>query len=146
MNSPPRQIEIPTQQIEFRKCEIFGTDHDRYKEIAKRCWHGRHQKEKDHDDAVHRKELVVGVGGNEVWLGSQQLQSNHPGEKTAQEEEERDRDEVEDAYALVIARKQPTHQAVLIVEIGALRQGSRLLIRKGNDSADGSHGISSATK
>ena len=53
--------DVPTRQIELGKGQVLRADHHRDQEIAERVRDRGNQEEPDHDDAVHREQLVVGV-------------------------------------------------------------------------------------
>ena len=86
------EIQIPAQQIDLRERKVLRAQHDRDQEVSHRRRHRRHQEQEDHDDAVHREELVVRVRRHQVRLRRQQLQPDQAGERSADKEEERDRD------------------------------------------------------
>jgi hypothetical protein len=93
--------QVPTQQIQLRKSQVFGSDHDRDKQVAKCGRHRRNQEEKDHDDSVHGEQLVS-VRCHQVRLRCQQFKSNQPRERATNQNEKRDGNQVQDAYPLVI--------------------------------------------
>ena len=66
----PQDEKVPAQEVQSRKGEVASPNHQRDKEIPEYCRNGRNQKEPNHDDAVHRKEFVVGFGCEQVGLGS----------------------------------------------------------------------------
>ena len=126
-------VEVPAEQIDLGKGQVFRADHDRDEEVSDGCRDRRHQEEEDHDDAVHGEHLVVGVRGHQVGLRRQQLKADETGHGAADEEEEGNRDEIEDRDALVVAGKQPALQPILIVQIRPLGETRRLLRRKLDD-------------
>ena len=75
------------------------------------------QEEEDHDLAVHGEQLVVGVGLHQIAGRSQQLQADQQGEKSADEEEERDRHQIQQRNPLVVGGEQPGLDAVFLVQI-----------------------------
>src|SRR6266700_5505031 len=85
---------VPAQQVDLGKCQVLGSDHDREQEVAKSGGHGRNQEEENHVHAVHGKELVIGVGLEQLAVGGKQVQSNQSGENSAEKEKERDRNEI----------------------------------------------------
>src|SRR5207245_7341514 len=96
------EIDVPAQQIDFGESQIFGANDDGQKEIAQDGGNGRDQEKEDHGHAVHGEELVVGLRRDEQALGSEQVNTNHGGERTANEEEEGDRSKIEQSDALVV--------------------------------------------
>ena len=117
-------VQIPAQQVDLRKRQVFSAYHDRDQEISDGCRDRGHQEQEDHDDAVHGEQLVIGVRRHQIGRRSQQLETDQPRHRAADEEEERNRDQIQDRDALVISRQQPALQAVFLVEIGPLRQAS----------------------
>src|SRR5437773_9071112 len=61
------------------------------------------KEKKDHHHAVHREKLVVGFRLDEVPLRRRKLQTKHCCEGSADEEEHRNRGQVDQADALVIS-------------------------------------------
>ena len=61
---------------------------------------------------MHREEPVVDVGGEEVPLRRRELGADQDGHQAAEDEEERDAEEVEDADPLVVPRQEPRLHAV----------------------------------
>jgi hypothetical protein len=66
--------------------------------------HRRDQEEEDHDHAVQREELVVGLGLEQVALGRQELERIKTANSAADQEEDRDRDQVQHRDPLVVLR------------------------------------------
>ena len=110
-------VQIPAQQIDAREGQVLGADHQRDQEIAQHGGDGWDQEEEHHHLAVHGEELVVGVGLHQVARRSQQFQPDQQGEKSSDEKEESDGQQVEQRDALVVDRKQPGLDAVFLVEI-----------------------------
>ena len=129
-HAPGRDVQIPAQQIDLRKCQVLRAHHDRNHEIPNRRRHRRHQKQEDHNDAVRRKHLVVGVRGQQIARRRQQFQPNQPRHRPANKEEERDRDQIQHRDPLVVARQQPALQPVLFAQIRNLRQRGCRLVRQ----------------
>ena len=119
-----RHVDVPAQQIQLRKCEVLGSDHQRHKEIAEDCRDRRNQEEEHHDDPVHGEELVVDVVAHEIAGRRGEVEPDEDGERAADEEEERHRREVEQRDALVVARQQPRRDAVAVVQIVVRRKFS----------------------
>ena len=61
--------QVPAQQVDPGKRQVFSADHHRQKEIAERGGNGGDEEEENHRHAVHGEELVVGLGGNQVARG-----------------------------------------------------------------------------
>ena len=112
-------------QIELREREVLRADHDRHEEVAERRRNRRDQEEEHHHDAVHREQLVVGVVGDEIAGRRREIEPDEHGEGAADEEEERDRRQVQERDALVIARQQPRLHAVSVVQIVARLERGR---------------------
>src|SRR5262249_34992538 len=100
-------IEIPAQQVDSRERQIFGPDHQRNEEISQNRRHNRDQEEEHHDHAVRGENLVVRVGVHQVALGREQLQADQHGVESAEEKEERDRDEVQHRDPLMVGGQKP---------------------------------------
>ena len=61
-----------------------------------------------------REHLVIGVGGHEIRLRRQQLKTDQAGQRSSDEEEERDRDQVQHRDPLVVTGQQPAQQTVFL--------------------------------
>ena len=109
--------DVPAAQIDFGKRQILGAQHDRHQKISQRGGDGRDQEQEHHDDAVQREQLVISVRGNQVALGSEQLQANQGGERSAEKEEKRDGHQIHQRDAFMILRKQPALDAVIDVQV-----------------------------
>ena len=104
-----------------RERQVLRADHQRDQEVAEHRRDRRDQEEEHHHDAVHREQLVVGVGRDEVALRRHQLEADQPTANSAAEEEEhRDRDQVQQRDPLVVLRQQPRLEAVAVVQVVAL--------------------------
>src|SRR5208337_652344 len=114
-------VEVPAQQVDAREGEIFGADHDRHQEVAQHGWHDRDQKEEHHDHAMHGEHLVIGIGLHQVTLRSEQFEPDEHGKKTAEEEEDRNRDQIKQRDPLVVGGQQPGLEGVPVVEIVQIR-------------------------
>ena len=110
-------VQVPAQQVDPGKCQVFGADHQRNEEVAEHRRHRRNQEEEHHDDAVHGEQLVVGVGRNQVTSRGEQLQADQHGEEAADPEHHGDRDEIKDRDALVVCGQQPRLDAVVGVQV-----------------------------
>ena len=110
-------IDIPAHQVQSREGQVFRADHQRHEKISKRRGYGRNQEEKDHDDAVRRKQLVVRVRLNERAARLDQMQPHQHGEYAADEKHHRDRSKIEQRDPLVIGRQKPRFDAVARVQI-----------------------------
>ncbi len=109
-------VNVPAHQVDARESQVARADHQRHEEIAQGGRDGRHQEEKDHDDAVHGEELVVGFRRYQA-LGFDEVQAHQDGEKAANEKHQSDGDEIEDGDALVVNGQQPGLHAVIHVEV-----------------------------
>ena len=99
------------------KGQVARADHHGQEEVAQRGRDRRDQEEEDHHHAVHGEQLVVGVRRDQVALRRQQLQADQRGEDAAQEEEQRDGDQVQQRDALVVLGEQPRLEAVAGVQV-----------------------------
>jgi hypothetical protein len=100
-----QQEEVPTGEVQAWKGEIAGADHQRHHEVAECGRDGWNEEEPDHHHAMHREQPVIDVGADEVALRRRQFEPDHGGRRAADEEEERDRREIEEGDALVIGRE-----------------------------------------
>ena len=62
-------VDVPTRQIQLRKCEVFRADHHRHEEVAERGRDAGDQEKENHDHAVQREQFVVSIGLDEVGFG-----------------------------------------------------------------------------
>ena len=118
--------EVPTEKVYAGEGEVLCADHEGNQKIAQRCGNRRNQEEKDHDDPVHRKKLVIGIGGDQVGHGSEQLQPDEPGKDPSNHEKEANRDEIEDSYPFVVLGEKPATDAVFAVQIVPAGQDQRV--------------------
>ncbi len=132
-----RTEQVPARQVDARKREVLGTDHQRQAEVAQHGRHHRHEEEKHHDDAVQREQPVVGVGVDQAALGHHQVEPDDGDREAADEEHHRHRREVEQGDALVVLGQEPRHQAGGDIQIrgraarggwGASIRGSRMAV------------------
>src|SRR5580692_1111777 len=100
-------VEVPAQQIDSWKRQIFGADHQRNKKISQYGGDGRNQKEEDHHLAVHGKELVVGVCLHQIARGGQQFEPDQEGKKSSDKKEERNGYQIQQRDALMVRGQQP---------------------------------------
>ncbi len=127
---PPTTYRYQLKQVDLGQRQIFGPDHHGDEKIAQRGRNRRHQEQEDHDDAVHGEHLVIGVGRHQIALRRQQFQTNQSGERSADEEEERNRDQIKNCDPFMISGQQPAEQAVLLGQEVGLRNSGRGLIGK----------------
>ena len=106
------------EQIEPRKRQIAGADHQRHEKISQHRGDRRDQKEKHHDDAVHREQLVVGLRLHQIALRRQQLQAHQAWRNAPPMKKKNVIDEqIKHRDALVIGGQQPRLHAVADIEI-----------------------------
>ena len=110
-------VDVPAEQVDARERQVFRADHRRNEEVTEHRRHRRDQEEEHHDHAVQREELVVGVGLEQIALRRRELQADAHGEQAAEEEERRDRDQIEDRDPLVVLREQPRLEAVAVRQV-----------------------------
>jgi hypothetical protein len=91
----------------LRERHVLGADHQRQHEVAEDGRHGGNQDEEHHHDAVHREQLVVGVRRPEITGRRRELGADAGGERAAEHERQRTRDQVHQADALVVLGQQP---------------------------------------
>ena len=104
---PAQHQKVPTQQIQSRKGQVSSPNHHRYKKISEHGRDGGDEKEPDHDDAVHRKKLVVRFGCEQVGLRRHQFQTDQGCKRATDKEEERHSKQEQQRDALVITREEP---------------------------------------
>src|SRR4030095_11684325 len=109
--------DVPAQQVQSRERQISRSNHHRNQKVSKHGGYGWNQEEKDHDDTVHRKQFVVGLGLDEVTRRGQQLQADKHGEKTSKEEKQRDGYQVQQCDSLVVSSEKPRLHAVADVQV-----------------------------
>ena len=119
-------VDVPAEQVDPREREVFRADHRRNQEVAEHRRHRRNQEEEHHDHAVQREELVVGVGLEQVALRRRELEPDAHGKQAAEEEEYRDRDQVEDRDALVVLGEQPRPERVAVRQVVVRWEGGRV--------------------
>ena len=110
-------VDVPAQQIQPRKGQVARAHHQGNQEISEHRGNRRNQEKENHDDAVHREQLVVGFRLHQRALRLDQVNAHQDGERSADNEEERDRDQVQQRDALVVQREQPGLPAVVGVQI-----------------------------
>ena len=71
--------DVPARQIETRKREIACADHQRHEEVPEHGGNRWDEEKPDHDHAVHREQLVVGVRVHQVAARREQLQTHERG-------------------------------------------------------------------
>ena len=120
-----RHEDVPTRQVETREGHVARPDHDRQQEVPQHGRDRRDQEEEDHHHAVHGEHAVVGLRLQQVALGRDQFHANHYREGPADQEEQRDRGQIEQANTLVVERQQPRLDAVGHVEIVLARRAER---------------------
>ena len=114
---PAEDVDVPAGEVQLRKGQILGADHDRHEEVAEHRRDDGNQEEEHHHHAVHGEELVVGLVRDEIAGRRRQVEPDQHGERAADEEEQRDGRQVQQRDALVIARQQPRLDAVAVVQI-----------------------------
>ncbi len=110
-------VDVPAQKVQARESQIASADHHRDKEISENGRNRRDQEKKDHDDAVHGEQPVIGFRLHQRALRIDQMDAHQNGQGAAYKEEEGDRDQIEKRNSLVIGGKQPGSPAVIRVEI-----------------------------
>ena len=128
-------VDVPAREVQPREGQVARADHEGDEEVSQHGGDGRDEEEEHHDDAVHREQLVVGLGLDEVAGGSDELQPDEDGERAAQEEHERHAGQIEQGDALVVGGEQPGLHAISHVEI--VHPWRRRLGRCGGDGRPG---------
>ena len=114
---PADHVQVPAQQVDPRKGQVLGPDHQRQTEIPQHGRRHRHQEKENHDYAVHREQAVVGISRDQGPLGRQQVQPHDGDCQAAQQTHRRDANQVVDGDPLVILGQQPRDDAIRDVEI-----------------------------
>src|ERR1700687_2868612 len=130
-------VDIPAQKIDAREGQIFRANHERDQEISKDRGDRWNEEEKDHDDAVHREKLVVGLRRNQITLRGKQMDADHYREGATEKKEKRDGGEIQQANTFVIGRQQPGTNAVARIQIMLARQSPS----GGRDGCRSTHGV-----
>ena len=113
--SPPIDVQIPAQQVDARKRQILGADHDRHQEVSENGRHDRNQEEEHHDHAVHGEGFVVGVGLEQVSLLESAIRDgSSSANMPPMKKKKRDRGEVQHCNPLVVGGQQPRLDAVSV--------------------------------
>ena len=97
------QVNVPAQEIDFRKGQVLRADHDRYHEIAQHRRNRRNQEKENHGHAMHRKQLVVGFWRNQITGGRQQVDADQRSEQPTDKKEEGHRNQVQDRDPFVVS-------------------------------------------
>ena len=132
-----QRVQVPAEQVQARKGQILGADHQRDEEVAQRRGNRRNQEEPHHDHAVGGEQLVVGLGRDQIAFGAQKLQADERGGRPADKEKRRNSDRVQNGDAFVVAGREPRAQAVTGAEVTARRRGSAHSLASGGRSAVG---------
>ena len=103
----PDDVDVPGKQIQPREGEVAGPDDEGDGEVAENRRDRRDQEEEDHDDAVHREHLVVGVTRQEIAGRGEQLEPDERRRHAAEHEHQRHRHQIQDGDAFVVAGEQP---------------------------------------
>src|ERR1035437_1345824 len=84
---------------------------------------------------MHGEDLVVGVRSHQVRLWRQQLQPNEPSQRSANKEEEGDRDQIKNCDPLMVASQQPAQNPIFLGKEVGLRNPGRGLVGKTDNCA-----------
>ena len=122
-------VDVPTGQVQPRKGDVAGPDHQRHEKIAQHAGNRGHEKEENHHDAMHREQLVVGLGLHQIGVRRGQVDADQRGRDAADDEKEGNAQQVQQADPLVVGRQQPRTNRGAVVQIvvarklGGLRHG-----------------------
>ena len=94
------------QRVEAREGDVAGADLQRDQVVHEGRAH-RHDHQEDHRDAVHREDLVVEVGRQQLLLGRGQLRPDDQRLDAADDQEEQRRGAVHDPDLLVVDGAHP---------------------------------------
>ena len=112
-DDPAGQQQPEGERVQARVGHVARADHQR-QEVVGEARHHWHDEQEDHRGAVHREQLVVGLGGDEVVVGHPELQADHQRLGAAEDEEHEREDHVHDPDALVVGGRQPAREAALL--------------------------------
>ena len=107
-----RHQQVPAQQVNAGEGQVARADHDRQEEIAKHRGNGRDQEEEDHHDRVHGEQLVIGIARDQVALRRKKLDADQGRERAADEEEQRNRKQIQQPDTLVVFGQKPRFEPV----------------------------------
>ena len=99
---PPCPVEIKTQKIDTRERKILCADHQRNKKITQDSRDRRYQEEKDHQDTVLGKYLVICSRLEQIACRREQFQSDSGRVKATHQKEQRHGDQIHYGNALVV--------------------------------------------
>jgi hypothetical protein len=131
------------ERVEPGERHVPGAQHERQQVVAEPGEHGRVEQE-DHDRPVHREQLVVRLGADEVLVGPGQLRPHPERHQAGEGEQQERRDDVAHADALVVDGGEEPDQAgrvlpgllQLVLDRGALRFDDGLaLLDRGHGAA-----------
>ncbi len=112
-DDPAGEQQPEGERVQARERHVARADHQR-QEVVGQARHHRHDEQEDHRGAVHREQLVVGLGGDQRVLGGAQLQADHQRLDAAEDEEHEREDHVHDPDPLVVGGREPAHEAALL--------------------------------
>ena len=109
---PPNEERPEAERVEAGEGDVSGPDLQRQQVVHERRA-DRHDDQEDHRDAVHREDLVVEVGAEQLAVRRGELEADQQGLDAADQEEEQRRGAVHDADLLVVDGGDPAPPAGL---------------------------------
>jgi len=110
--------DIPAEQVQSGEGDVLCSEHNWKQEVSKHGRDRRDQEKEDHDHAVHREDPVIGIRRKQIPFRCHQLKTDQRGVDPSDQEEDRDREEIEQADSLVIEGQQPRFDRMPVSEIG----------------------------
>src|SRR4029453_10436736 len=83
------RVDIPAQQVQAWKRQVTSPDHHGNQEISEHRRNSWNEEEENHDDAVHREELVVCLRLNQVALRREQFETDQYGKSPSKKKKKR---------------------------------------------------------
>ncbi len=125
-----QQIDPVTQHVHIGKHHVARADHQRNEVVAKPAQEQRREQVDDHDHAVHRDQLEVGLGRDEgERVRESQLQPHHPRQHQCHQANRYRRDRILDGDDLgVLAPDVFRDEAFRMVKLHVLDFGSYVIV------------------
>ena len=120
---------IEAEEVQPRKGEILGADHQRNEKIAECVGNRRNKKKPDHHDAMHREQLVVIVIGEYLAAGNDEREADQRRCGAADKEEAGDGAKEKQSDALMVGGEEPRRDRRAVMEIVLCRSfGDRNIV------------------
>ncbi len=113
-NDAACNVEIPRKEVQPREKHVLCTDHDRDHKIPKHRRPDRDHKKENHNDAVKRKERIVGLRLNDGSFRLPHFDTHEEAKRHCSKEEQEDSPKIQDADALVIHCQEPAEDSLML--------------------------------